>query len=78
MNFFPRHGRKVLDLSLSIQLAVLPNLAKLELVKAAKPRSKSAVTVALQTSEGKRLQREFFPTTTLFEVLSNFEENDGM
>ncbi|ESN94110.1 hypothetical protein HELRODRAFT_180278 [Helobdella robusta] len=72
-----RHGKKVLGLSSSIQESSLPNHAKLELVKCAKPWVESKVLVQVQTSEGGRVQRDFLPSVTLFQLFESFEENDG-
>ena len=70
---FVRHGRKILDVSLSMQLSGLPNLAKLELVKSSgKSRAESSVGIALQTADGQRLQAEFHPSDTLWHVLEHF------
>ncbi|CAH1793676.1 unnamed protein product [Owenia fusiformis] len=49
----------------------LPNLAKLELVKATKSRTETKVTLAVQLETGERLQNEFNPSCTLMEVLTS-------
>jgi len=72
-----KHGRKVLDVTLSVQFAAIPNLAKLELVKASQTRADTPVVIALQTSEGARYTREFLPSKSLWSILESFEENDG-
>lgn len=68
-----KHGRKILDLTLSVQYANLQNNAKLELVKAEKPRTESEVLIALQLENGERLQHSFSPGTSLWEVLLHWE-----
>ncbi|KAL3875966.1 hypothetical protein ACJMK2_033860 [Sinanodonta woodiana] len=68
------HGRKDLDTTLSVRYANLPNNAKLELVKSHKIRSESNVLVAVQLESGERLQQEFSPGTTLWEILCHWEE----
>jgi tether containing UBX domain for GLUT4 len=72
------HGRKGLDLSLAFRFANLPNNAKLEMVKAATPRSQSQgeVMIALQLEHGERLQQTFQPGATLWEVLQQFETSN--
>jgi len=69
---FVRRGRQCLDLSLSVQFAGLPNLAKLELVKSSKSRTESSVVVALQTADGQRFQAKFSPADTLWHILEHF------
>ena len=63
----------MLDVTLSVRYAGLPNLAKLEMVKAAKSRKEADVTLALQLPSGDRLQGSFPPATTLWEVLVHFQ-----
>ena len=66
-----RHGRRSLDVTLSVQFAALPNLAKLELVRLSKSRAESSVVIALQSAEGSRVQGEFMPSETLWSILEN-------
>ncbi|XP_064595711.1 tether containing UBX domain for GLUT4-like [Liolophura sinensis] len=79
-NFLPAedynlvHGRKVVDLTLTFRYANLPNNAKLELVKAAQTRAVSDVVIALQLENGERLQHQFSPNITLWQILEHFEE----
>ncbi|XP_052791163.1 tether containing UBX domain for GLUT4-like [Mya arenaria] len=68
-----KHGRNTLDLTLSMRYANLSNNAKLELVKCEKSRAESAVLIALQLEGGERLQGEFEPGTTLWELLQHWE-----
>jgi len=68
-----KHGRRSLDVTLSVQFAALPNLAKLELVKLSKSRTDAPVLIALQTANGQRMQAEFLPTTSLWQVLEHFD-----
>ncbi|XP_029635484.1 tether containing UBX domain for GLUT4 isoform X3 [Octopus sinensis] len=68
------HGRTVLDLTLSIRYLNLTNNAKLELVKAATPRKESEIIVALQLSDGTRLQKSFLPQVTLWEILQHWQK----
>ncbi|KAK3608201.1 hypothetical protein CHS0354_039217 [Potamilus streckersoni] len=68
------HGKKDLDTTLSVRYANLPNNAKLELVKSHKIRSESNVLVAVQLESGERLQQEFSPGTTLWEILCHWEQ----
>ena len=68
-----RHGKKFLDLSHTVRLSGLPNLAKLELVKSDVSRAEEQVIVALQLPNGERLQSEFPPSTTLWDLLLAWE-----
>ncbi|XP_014774030.1 tether containing UBX domain for GLUT4 isoform X2 [Octopus bimaculoides] len=68
------HGRTILDLTLSIRYLNLTNNAKLELVKAATPRRESEIVVALQLSDGTRLQKSFLPQVTLWEILEHWQK----
>ena len=68
-----RHGRKTLDVTLSVRYANLPNNAKLELVKSEQSREESEVLIALQLENGERLQQSFSPGTTLWEILAHWE-----
>ena len=70
---FYSHGRKTLDVTLSVRYANLPNNAKLELVKSEKAREESEVLIALQLESGERLQHSFSPGVTLWEVLLHWE-----
>lgn len=67
------HGRKTLDVTLSVRYANLPNNAKLELVKSEESRAESDVLIALQLESGERLQNTFSPGITLWEVLLHWE-----
>ena len=58
---------------MSVQFAGLPNLAKLELVRSSKSRRESSVVIALQQADGNRLQAEFMPLTTLWDILEHFD-----
>lgn len=66
-------GRKAFDLTLSVRYSNLPNNAKLELVKAEKPRAETDVTIALQLENGERVQQEFNPGTSLWDILLFWE-----
>lgn len=70
-----RRGRQSLDVSLSVQFAGLPNLAKLELVKSTKSRTESSVVIALQTADGQRFQAKFCPSDTLWHILEHFNNS---
>ena len=70
---YSRHGKKFLDLSHTVRLSGLPNLAKLELVKSDVSRAEEQVIVALQLPNGERLQSEFPPSTTLWDLLLAWE-----
>ncbi|XP_071130006.1 tether containing UBX domain for GLUT4-like isoform X1 [Mytilus edulis] len=67
------HGRKTLDVTLSVRFANLPNNCKLELVKAEKSRVEQEVVIALQLENGERLQGSFSPTISLWELLHHWE-----
>ncbi|TKA76363.1 hypothetical protein B0A49_06091 [Cryomyces minteri] len=69
-----KHNNRALDLSLPIQHARLSSGAKLELVRSS--RSPSVISVALQlpSSENNvRLTNKFASTTTLWQILRQFE-----
>ncbi|KAF9437012.1 Tether containing UBX domain for GLUT4 [Entomortierella beljakovae] len=69
-----KNGKNFLDLSLSIRYANIAPGAKLELAKA--PKDKSAPThvdLALQLESGERMIKSFAITTTLWDVLLDFE-----
>lgn len=70
-----KRGRQCLDVSLSVQFAGLPNLAKLELVKSTKSRTESSVVIALQTADGQRFQAKFCPSDTLWHTLEHFNSS---
>lgn len=67
------HGRKALDITLSLRYANLPNNAKLELVKSETSRAEQDVLIALQLENGERLQNKFSPSVSLWEILSHWE-----
>ncbi|XP_052071429.1 tether containing UBX domain for GLUT4-like [Mytilus californianus] len=67
------HGRKTLDVTLSVRFANLPNNCKLELVKSEKSRVEQEVVIALQLENGERLQGSFSPTISLWELLLHWE-----
>ncbi|XP_057310933.1 tether containing UBX domain for GLUT4-like isoform X2 [Hydractinia symbiolongicarpus] len=52
----------------------LANNAKLEMIKCIKTRPASSVTVALQLEDGSRLQHQFNPNTTLWNLLNHFQQ----
>jgi len=61
-----------------VRYANLANNAKLELVKCEKSRAESSVLIALQLENGERVQKEFSPSTTLWELLEYWEgQEDG-
>ncbi|GAB1599081.1 tether containing UBX domain for GLUT4-like isoform X1 [Argonauta hians] len=68
------HGRTVLDLTLSFRYLNLTNNAKLDLVKSDKPRKESEILVALQLSDGTRLQNNFLPKVTLWEIVEHWQK----
>lgn len=67
------HGRKTLDVTLSLRYANLPNNCKLELIKSEKSRIDQEVIIALQLENGERLQGSFSPNTTLWDLLQHWE-----
>jgi len=71
-----KHLKKVLDVTSMVRFLNLPNNAKLEMVQCIKPRKASKVTVALQLEDGQRIQKEFEPTTTIFDVLKQCESGE--
>ncbi|XP_071797676.1 tether containing UBX domain for GLUT4-like [Asterias amurensis] len=72
-----KHHHGILDPQLSVRYANLPNNCKLELVKADRPRTESTVVIALQTESGQRLQNEFVPSVSLWDVLLHTESKDS-
>ncbi|KAL5018839.1 hypothetical protein ScPMuIL_004561 [Solemya velum] len=71
------HGRKILDVTLSIRFAGIPNNVKLELVKSDSSREEKEVMVALQLESGERLQSKFLPNVTLWDLLLHWENLPG-
>lgn len=69
-----RHGKRSLDVALSVRLANLPNLAKLELVKSESARQSAEVSVILHLDSGKRLQHTFPPSATLWQVIEHWRQ----
>ncbi|XP_064636841.1 tether containing UBX domain for GLUT4-like isoform X2 [Lineus longissimus] len=72
-----RHGRTILDVTLSIRFANLVSNAKLELVKSQKSRVETTVVIALQLAAGTRLQNAFSPGITLWDILMHWENQSG-
>ncbi|KAH9494855.1 hypothetical protein Btru_015834 [Bulinus truncatus] len=72
-NYILVQGKKEIDLSLSIRFSSLPNNAKLELIKATSVRTEQDVTIALQLDSGQRLQGSFKPSTNLWNILLELE-----
>ena len=60
-----------------MRFAGLPNLAKLELVKASHSREETGVTIALQLENGERLQQQFLPKVSLWNILKHWEKHDS-
>ncbi|XP_012942287.1 tether containing UBX domain for GLUT4 [Aplysia californica] len=71
------HGRKELDLSLSVRFSSIPNNAKLELAKSSAARVEQDVTIALQLDSGQRLQDSFPPSVDLWSILIHFESKNS-
>ncbi|XP_077980512.1 tether containing UBX domain for GLUT4-like [Glandiceps talaboti] len=71
-----KHHRTILDVNVPIRYSNLPNNAKLELVKAAKPRKVSDVCIALQLESNERLQHTFHPHTSLWEILEYWDNEE--
>lgn len=61
-------------MALSVRLANLPNLAKLELVKSESARLSAEVSVILHLDSGKRLQHTFPPSATLWQVIEHWRQ----
>ena len=71
---FSRHGRAVLDLTVPVFYANLPNRAKLEAVKgvgvgSTRTPPTTDVLIAIQLPSGERLQERCSATTTLWDVV---------
>ncbi|XP_065065459.1 tether containing UBX domain for GLUT4-like [Rhopilema esculentum] len=69
------YHRKVLDVTNTMRYTNIPNNAKLEMIKRVTPRKATNVNVALQTDFDQRLQHEFSPSLTLYEILEHWESN---
>ncbi|GIY16386.1 tether containing UBX domain for GLUT4 [Caerostris darwini] len=69
MDFELRHHNRILDLSLPIRFANLPNNTLLEMRPASKSRADCLVTVALQLESGKRIEKDFSPSATIYDVV---------
>ncbi|GIX70995.1 tether containing UBX domain for GLUT4, partial [Caerostris extrusa] len=63
------HHNRILDLSLPIRFANLPNNTLLEMRPASKSRADCLVTVALQLESGKRIEKDFSPSATIYDVV---------
>lgn len=72
-----KYQRKVLDVTAMAKYLSLPNNAHLEMLKRLKPRQTSPVLVLLQVEDGRRLQHEFPPSTSLYSVLDHFDEGSN-
>ncbi|XP_062591287.1 tether containing UBX domain for GLUT4-like [Saccostrea cucullata] len=72
-----KHGRKTVDVTLSIRYSNLPNNVKLELVKSESSRAEQDVLIALQLEDGQRLQHTFPPATSLWDMLQHWEKADS-
>lgn len=73
---YHRHGRKPVDVTLSLRYSNLPNNVKLELVKSESSRAEQDVLIALQLEDGQRLQHAFPPATSLWDILQHWENAD--
>ena len=69
--------RKVVDLTLTVRFAGLPNNAKLELVKAAKSREIHKVAIGLQLPTGERMKAEFDQHESIWSVMEYFEKENS-
>ncbi|XP_076293657.1 tether containing UBX domain for GLUT4 isoform X2 [Lasioglossum baleicum] len=65
-----KYRNQVLDINTILRFTVIPNNALLEMVPCTKMRSKSTVTVCIQSEQGERVVKEFMPDVTLAEVIS--------
>jgi len=73
-----RHNRRQLDLALPVHQLGLTNMAKLELLKTEATKEGAKVRIGLEVAnEGGRFQREFDPSTSLWDVVKSFEKDDG-
>ncbi|KAH7391910.1 GLUT4 regulating protein TUG-domain-containing protein [Pyrenochaeta sp. MPI-SDFR-AT-0127] len=72
--FTLKYNNKPISLSQQIRLANLPQGARLELVQAS--RSPTVISVALQLPKS-RLTQKFASTTSLWEILRQFESGQG-
>ncbi|XP_076651501.1 tether containing UBX domain for GLUT4 [Halictus rubicundus] len=64
-----KYRNQVLDINTILRFTVIPNNALLEMVPCTKMRSKSTVTVCVQSEQGERVVKEFLPDVTLAEVI---------
>ncbi|KAI8826709.1 uncharacterized protein EV422DRAFT_511123 [Fimicolochytrium jonesii] len=71
-----KHGKNILDLTLNIRFSNLAQGAKLALIPT-RAAASGPVTVALQTPEGGRLVDKFPVATTLWTILTTWEERDA-
>ncbi|XP_031564021.1 tether containing UBX domain for GLUT4-like [Actinia tenebrosa] len=73
-----KHQRKILDETLPIRYSGLSNNAHLELVKHVKT-SKQGVqcTIAIQLASGERLQNDFPPENSLWDLVSHWNSQEG-
>lgn len=76
-DFTLKHGRKPVDVTLSLRYSNLPNNVKLELVKSESSREEQDVLIALQLEDGQRLQHTFPPATSLWDILQHWENADS-
>lgn len=73
-----RHNRRQLDLALPVHLLGLTNMAKLDLIKTEATKEDAKVRIGLEVAnERGRLQREFDPVVSLWDVVESFEKDDG-
>ncbi|KAF8793473.1 Tether containing UBX domain for GLUT4 [Argiope bruennichi] len=73
-----RHYNRILDLSLPIRFANIPNNAQLELQPASQSRADSLVTVALQLESGERITKDFPPSATVYDVLEQCLKSESI
>lgn len=64
-----KHHRKVLDVTLTVRFAGLPNNCLLELIEAETARTEKSVTVGVQLEDGKRVMDDFNTSATIEQVL---------
>ncbi|GBL76252.1 Tether containing UBX domain for GLUT4 [Araneus ventricosus] len=77
-DFDIRHYSRILDLSLPIRFANIPNNAQLELQPASRSRADSLVTVALQLESGERITKDFPPSATVYDVLEQSLKSESI
>ncbi|XP_070580251.1 tether containing UBX domain for GLUT4-like [Ptychodera flava] len=73
-----KHQRTILDVNSPVRYSNLPNNAKVELVKTAAPRKETEVNIALQLESNERLQHAFLPSTSLWQILEHWDQQQSV